>query len=112
MPLSIAFRWKSPVIETPKSEFQKGGWGQAITDAADTIAKVKDWRWKKAEQERKNRIEDEDRQRRMDWEDKQRKAYGEAADYMRNRSAERDALVKRAEQIKNEIASLKAQLGG
>lgn len=112
MPLSIAFRWKSPVIETPKSEFEKGGWGQALTDAADTITKVKDWRWKKSEQERRNRIEDEDRKRRMDWEDKQRKAYGEAADYMRNRGAERAALVKRAEEIKAEIASLKAQLGG
>mgnify|MGYP007037179654 CR=1 FL=1 len=112
MPLSIAFRWKNPAIETPRSEFEKGGWGQALTDAADTITKVKDWRWKKSEQERRNRIEDEDRKRRMDWEDKQHQAYGEAADYMRNRGAERDALVKRAEQIKAEIANLKAQLGG
>ena len=112
MPLSIAFRWKTPQIDTPKSSFQKNGWGQAISDVADTITKVKDWRWKKSEQERRNRIEDEDRKRRMDWEDKQRNTYGEAADYMRGRYAERAELVKRAEQIKNEIQVLKGQLGG
>ena len=112
MPLSVAFRWKTPNMQAPRPMFERNGLGEGITQAARAIGQGLERKRTRERQARLDKLAEEDRQRRIDWEDKQRKAYGEAADYMRNRSAERDALVKRAEEIKTEIASLKAQLGG
>lgn len=112
MPLSIAWRWKAPTIQAPKSYWERNNVGEGIEKAATAIGNGLQRKWNRERTEALDKMNAEDRQRRIDWEDKQRKAYGEAADYMRNRSAERDALVKRAEQIRSEIASLKAQLGG
>lgn len=112
MALAINWRWKAPVIETPKSNWEKGGWGQALSDTADSIKYAKEMRWKKEEQARRNRIEDEDRQRRIDWEDKQRKTYGEAAQLMRDRASERARLVEQRNQIQQQIDALRAQIGG
>ena len=112
MPLSVAFRWKTPNMQAPRTMFEKNNVGEGITQAARAIGQGLERKRTRERQEKLDKMAEEDRQRRIDWEDRQRKAYGEAADYMRNRSAERDTLVKRAEQIKAEIANLKAQLGG
>jgi hypothetical protein len=112
MPLSIAFRWKTPRVETPKSKFELGGWGQAMSDVADSIKYARESRYRKAEQDRRNRIEDEDRQRRIDWEDTQRKAYGDAAGMMRGAAQERAALVEQRNRIQQQIDAIRAQLGG
>lgn len=112
MALSIGFRWKTPNIQAPDTMWNRTGAGEGLTQAARAIGQGLERKRQRERQERLDKMAEEDRQRRIDWEDKQRKAYGEAADYMRNRGAERDALVKRAEEIRAEIAGLKAQLGG
>ena len=112
MPLSINWRWKTPQVLTPESDFKRNGWEQAMSDVADSIKYAKEMRWKKDEQARRNKIEDEDRQRRIDWEDKQRKTYGEAAQLMRDRAGERARLVEQRNQIQQQIDALRAQIGG
>lgn len=112
MALGISFRWKTPVIEAPKSKFQLSGWGQAMSDVADSIKYARESRYRKAEQDRRNRIEDEDRQRRIEWEDRQHKAYGETADLMRGKAGERAALVEQRNKIQQQIDAIRAQLGG
>ena len=112
MALSIGFRWKTPNIQAPDTMWNRTGTGEGLTQAARAIGQGLERRRQRERQARLDKQAEEDRQRRIDWEDRQRKAYGEAADYMRGRSAEREALVKKAEQIKAEIARLKAQLGG
>lgn len=112
MPLSIAFRWKTPQINEVKTMWEKTGTGEGITQAAKAISAGLERKRNRERQAMLDKQAAEDRQRRIDWEDRQRKAYGEAADYMRGRSADRDALVKRADQLRQEIAALKMQLGG
>lgn len=108
MALSIGFRWKTPTIQAPDTMWNRTGASEGVRAFGQGLERKRT----RERQERLDKIAEEDRQRRNAWEDKQRQAYGEAADYMRNRSAEREALVKRAEEIRAEIASLKAQLGG
>lgn len=111
MPLSINFRWKTPSIQAPQTMWEKNRTGENITQAAQAIGQGLERKRQRDRQSRIDRMNEEDRQRRIDWEDRQRRTYGEAADYMRGRSAERDSLVKRAEQLRTEIAALRAQLG-
>ena len=106
MPLSVAFRWKTPNIQASQPNSVKDGWAQSFTQAAQAISDAKDYRWKKAETERRNRIEDEDRTRRNEWEDRQRSAWGEAANMMRGLAGERAKLVKRAGEIRARLAQL------
>lgn len=112
MPLSVAFRWKTPQINEVKTMWDRTGAGQGLTQAANAIAAGRQRKYERERQQKLDKMAEEDRQRRIDWEDKQRAGYKNAADYMRNRSAERDALVKRAQEIENRIAMLQAQLGG
>jgi hypothetical protein len=130
MALGISFRWKTPTIEAPESKFRLSGWGQAMSDVADSIKYARESRDRKAEQERRNRIEDEDRlnrmteqerrnriededrKRRIDWEDRQRSTYGEAAELMRGKAGERAALVEQRNRIQQQIDAIRAQLGG
>lgn len=106
MPMAVNFRWKTPTVQASQPNSVKNGWAQSFTQAADAISDAKDYRWKKAETERRNRIEDEDRQRRTEWEDRQRSAWSEAANMMRGLAGERAKLVKRAEEIRARLAQL------
>ena len=106
MPMAVNFRWKTPTVQASQPNSVKDGWAQSFTQAADAISNAKEYRWKKAETERRNRIEDEDRQRRIDWEERQRSAWGEAANIMRGLAGERAKLVKRAEEIRAKLAQL------
>lgn len=106
MPMAVNFRWKSPNIQASQPNSVKNGWDKSLTQAAQAISDLKQYRFNKKETERRNKIEDEDRQRRMDFEDKQRAAWKESADLMRGAAQERDALVKRAEEIRARIAQL------
>ena len=112
MPLSVAFRWKTPQALQVKTMWDRTGAGDGLSQAADAIAAGRQRKYERERQQKLDKQAEEDRQRRIDWEDRQRKAYGEAADYMRGRSADRDALVKRADQLRQEIVALKMQLGG
>ena len=111
MALSVQFRWKMPNIVAKKNAMQQNGWSQGLSDVADSIKSAKESRYQKEQQARRNRIEDEDRKRRIDWEDKQRATYGEIADTIRGAGAERDALVRKQQELSARIAELKARLG-
>lgn len=106
MPMAVNFRWKTPTVQAAQPGSVKDGWAQSFTQAAQAISDAKDYRWKKSETERRNRIEDEDRARRTGWEDRQRSAWGEAANMMRGLAGERAGLVKRAEEIRARLAQL------
>lgn len=108
MPLSVAFRWKSPNIQASQPNSVKNGWDKSMTQAAQAISDAKQYRFNKKETERRNKIEDEDRQRRMDFEDRQRAAWKESADLMRGAAQERAELVKEKAELEARIA----QLGG
>lgn len=112
MPMSVAFRWKTPNIQVSKGAMEQDGWNRGLSDLSDSIRYAKESRYKKAQDARRNRIEDEDRQRRIDEEERRKKVWGETADMMRSKADERAALVKRADEIRNRIAALQAQLGG
>lgn len=106
MPMAVNFRWKSPNIQASQPNSVKNGWDKSLTQAAQAISDAKQYRFNKEQTERRNKIEDEDRQRRIDFEDKQRAAWKESADLMRGAAQERDALVKRADEIRARIAQL------
>lgn len=110
MALAVNFRWKTPQQQQVRSDWEKDGWGEGLDKMANTIANVKRSRYEKAQTERRNAIEDEDRRRRMEEEDRRKSVYGEAADMIRGRKAERDRLVAQKTQLENEIKALKEDL--
>lgn len=112
MSLSIGFRWATPNVETPKSEWQKQGWSEGLTQTANAIVAAKDRRYRKEQDARRNKIEDEDRSRRISEEERRKKVYGEAADLMRKREAEINALKGQREQIVQKINQLRSEIGG
>lgn len=111
MPMAVNFRWKTPNIQAAQPNSVKDGWAQSLTQAAQGISDLKQYRQTKKEQERRNRIEDEDRARRIEEEDRRKKVWGEAADMMRGKAEERAALVREQQQLQRQIAELKAKLG-
>ena len=112
MPLSIGFRWKAPQIEAPKSHFEKGGWGQAMSDTADAIKYAREMRYKKEQDKRRNEIEDEKNRRLWDAEDAKNKANKEASELIKQKKSQRDALVAQRAQIQQQLDMLKAKLNG
>ena len=58
MPLSINFNWRAPNVDVSFSERQRDRLNQGLTQTGNAISGVKDYRWRKAEQERRNSIED------------------------------------------------------
>lgn len=112
MPLSIAFRWKGTNVAAPQTMWDKNRTGEGLIQAGKTISDIKDFRYKKAQDARRNAIEDEDRKRRMAEEDRRIQAYKDSAELIRNRKSQRDALVAKKAQLEQQIAQLKAQLGG
>lgn len=109
MPLSLAWRWKTPVVSVGNE--QQTSMTQGLRDLGTGIAQMRDRRYQKQQQERRNAIEDEDRTRRMEEEDRRKKAYSEAADLMRNRQVTLDRLRGQREQIVQQIQQLQAELG-
>ena len=112
MAMAVNFRWKGVNLQAAQPNSVKNGWADSISQAATAIAGMKERRFNREQTERRNRIEDEDRSRRIAEEDRRKKVYGEAADMMRGKAAEREALVREAETLRAEIAQLKAQVGG
>lgn len=111
MPLSINFNWRAPNVDVSFSERQRDRLNQGLTQTGNAISGVKDYRLRKAEQERRNSIEDADRHRRIDEEERQKKLYGEAAEAIRGKVAERAALVRRRDELQAKIDALKARMG-
>jgi hypothetical protein len=111
MPLSIAWRWKAPTIQAPKSYWERNNVGEGLEKAATAIGNGLQRKWTRERTEALDKMIAEDRQRRNDWEDRQRKTYGEVADTVRTLGARRAELVGRAEALRAEIARLKQQAG-
>lgn len=118
MPLSVNFRWRGSSIETPKSEAEKSGLNENLMQLGDAISRVRASRYAKAQQERRNAIEDEnramaaeDRARGIEEQERRNRAYGEAAELIRGRAAERERLLQERAAIVGQINELKTRLG-
>lgn len=97
MPMSIAFRWRTPNINAPQSTAEKNDVNENLRSIGGSIFQMKQSR----------RMED-DRQRRIAEDERQKKLYGETADMIRGKASEREALVKKREEILERINQLKA----
>ncbi|WP_295684773.1 hypothetical protein [uncultured Fibrobacter sp.] len=98
MPLSIAFRWKAPRIETPRED--PNGIAEGLSSIGDAIYRAK-----------QSRRAEEDRQRRIDEEDRQRRLFGDTAGLIRGKADDRARLVQQREQIVRQIAAIKQRIG-
>lgn len=117
MPMSVNFRWKTPGLVAAKAD--QDGIGEGLASLGDAIARMKASRNERAQQERRNAIEDEtraiaaeDRARAIAEQDRRNKAYGEAADIIRGRSAERERLLQERAEIVARINAIKSRMGG
>jgi hypothetical protein len=115
MPLSINFRWNVPQLDKPEPEAIRSGWKSAMNDIGETGRYLRT----RADSNEQKRIAEEDRQRRIaeeerqkTEEERQKKLYGDAANSIRGKVAERAALVKRRDEIKARIAELKGTGNG
>ena len=108
MPLSINFRWNVPQIDKPEPEAIRSGWKSAMNDIGETVRYLRT----RADINEQKRIAEEDRQRRISEEERQKKLYGDAANSIRGKVAERAALIKRRDEIKARIAELKGTGNG
>ena len=109
MPLSVAWRWKTPVVSVGNE--QQASMTQGLRDLGTGIAQMRDRRYQKQEQQRRNAIENEDRTRRIDEEERRKKAYADAAELMRGRQTTLENLRSQREQIVRQIQQLQAELG-
>lgn len=98
MPLSIAFRWKAPRIETPRED--PNGIAGGLSAVGDSIYRAK-----------QSRRAEEDRQRRIAEEDRQKSLFGETADLIRGMASERARLVQQREQVAAQIEAIKQRMG-
>ena len=98
MPLSIAFRWKAPRIETPRED--PNGIAGGLSAVGDSIYRAK-----------QSRRAEEDRQRRIAEEDRQKSLFGETADLIMGRASERARLVQQREQVAAQIEAIKQRMG-
>lgn len=118
MPLSVNFRWKTPALATPQSDAEKSNLNENLMQLGDAISRMRASRYNKAQTARMNAIEDEnraiaaeDRAREIDEQERRKKAYGDAADLIRGRSAERERLLKERAEVVEQINELKARMG-
>lgn len=116
MPLSIAFRWKAPRIETPRED--PNGIAEGLSSIGDAIYRAKQSRRDEDERQRNaarqaelDRKSTEDRQRRIDEEDRQRQLFSDTAGLIRGKADDRARLVQQREQIVRQIAAIKQRIG-
>lgn len=111
MPLSVNFRWKTPFVQAPQTDWEKNNMTEQMKILSDSIIAAKKRRNDKEQQERRNQIEDENNRRAWGAEDRKIKAAKETADYIRGMRGQLDQLKQQREQIVQEINQLKAQIG-
>lgn len=116
MPMNVAFRWKTPRIDTPRED--PNGIAEGLSSIGDAIYRAKQSR--RAEDVRQrmavrqaelDRMSMEDRQRRIDEEDRQRRLFGDTAVLIRGKADDRARLVQQREQIVRQIAAIKQRIG-
>lgn len=108
MPLSINFRWNVPQLDKPEPEAIRSGWKTAMNDIGETGRYLRT----RADINEQKRIAEEDRQRKIAEEERQKKLYGDAANSIRGKVAERAALVKMRDEIKARLDALKGGVNG
>lgn len=118
MPLSVNFRWKAPALATPQSDAEKSNLNENLMQLGDAISRMRASRYNKAQTARRNAIEDEnramaaeDRARGIEEQERRNRAYGEAAELIRGRAAERERLLQERAAIVGQINELKTRLG-
>ena len=116
MPMNVAFRWKTPRIDTPRED--PNGIAEGLSSIGDAIYRAKQSRRAESERQRNaarqaelDRMSTEDRQRRIDEEDRQRQLFGDTAGLIRGKADDRARLVQQREQIVRQIATIKQRIG-
>lgn len=126
MAMAVNFRWNKPTIATPKTVAEKehlrenlGAIGDAITGVKRSLAEKEEREYQRgrnaaqdarlAELDRQNA---EDRARRIAAEDRREQGFQELAARMSGKKAERESLLAEKSKLEQEIAALKAGLGG
>lgn len=112
MPLSVQWRWKTPFIQAPQTDWDKNKTGENIITAANAIQQGLERKYNRERQEKLDQWAEDDRTQRLADEQRKRNVYNQVAESIRGRKDERDRLVAEAEQIKQQIAMLKQQFGG
>lgn len=112
MALAVNFRWKTPFIQAPQTDWEKNKTGENIITAANAIQQGLERRYNRQRQEKLDQWAEDDRTQRLADEQRKRNVYQQVADSIRGRKQERDQLVAEAEQIKQQLAVLKQQYGG
>lgn len=112
MALAVNFRWKTPNIMVQQNPLRQNGWNDAITAGTEAIINAKERKYNRERQEKLDQWAEDDRTQRLADEQRKRNVYNQVAESIRGRKQERDQLVAEAEQIKQQIAMLKQQIGG
>lgn len=124
--MAVNFRWNKPTIATPKTGAEKerilenlGAVGDAIMGVKRSWAEKDEREYQRgrnaaqdariAELDRQNA---EDRDRRNAEEDRRKQGFQELAARMNGKKAERESLLAEKAKLENEIAAIKAGLGG
>ena len=124
--MAVNFRWNKPTIATPKTgaEIERirenlGAVGDAIMGVKRSWAEKDEREYQRgrnaaqdariAELDRQNA---EDRDRRNAEEDRRKQGFQELAARMNGKKAERESLLVEKAKLENEIAAIKAGLGG
>ena len=115
MAMSVNFMWRSPQMVAGKSD--PNGYSQGLGKVGESIFRFKNSRRAEEERQRQaarqaeqDRMNAEDRQRRIQSEDRQQKLYGETAELIRGKSAQREALVNKRNEIVARIAAIENRL--
>lgn len=126
MAMAVNFRWNKPTIATPKTGAEKerirenlGAVGDAITGVKRSLAEKEEREYQRG----RNAVQDarlaelyrqnaEDRARRIAAEDRREQGFQELAARMSGKKAERESLLAEKAKLEQEIAALKAGLGG
>lgn len=126
MAMAVNFRWNKPTIATPKTGAEKERIRENLGAVGDAIMGVKrSWaekdereyqRGRNAAQDARiaeiDRMNAEDRDRRNAEEDRRKQGFQELAARMNGKKAERESLLAEKAKLENEIAAIKAGLGG
>ena len=126
MAMAVNFRWNKPTIAAPKTGAEKERIRENIGAVGDAIMNVKRSRAEQDEREYQrrriaaqdarqaeiDRMNAEDRARRIAEEDRRKQGFEDLAASINGKKAERESLRAEKAKLEQEIAAIKAGLGG
>ena len=124
--MAVNFRWNKPTIAAPKTGAEKERIRENIGAVGDAIMNVKRSRAEQDEREYQrrriaaqdarqaeiDRMNAEDRARRIAEEDRRKQGFEDLAASINGKKAERESLRAEKAKLEQEIAAIKAGLGG